>query len=199
MCVRKAGACLKAGTCVYYVRLQPTCAVIQLLCSSSLISQFLCGCNKRLSKSLCESSSPREMNLFVQKRTSLNQLIHFSDIVGRNKYTFYNLPLSCFLARLQEEQLNFIERDTFKLYSFVRKGETRAVQTQWMADSLGHVSVNICSPVPLSGLNTKSHTVLMQTFLLHFLPWQLFSSQDLGIYQLVGIRNNSRILPNALC
>lgn len=40
---------------------------------------------------------------------------------------FHNLPLSCFLARLKEEQLNFIERDTFKLCSFVGKGETRAV------------------------------------------------------------------------
>lgn len=127
MCVRKAGARLKAGTRVCCVRLQPTCAAIQRLCSSLLMSQLLCGCNNRLSKSLCESSSPREMNLFVQKWTGLNRLIHFSDIVGRNKYTFHNLPLSCFLARLQEVQLNFIERDTFKLYSFVRKGERRAV------------------------------------------------------------------------
>lgn len=127
MCIRKARARLKAGTWVCYVRLQPTCCAIQLLCSSLLISQHLCGFNNRLSKSLCESSSPREMNLFVQKRTVLNQVIHFSDIVGRNKYTFHNLPLSCFLARLCRKSNLILLRDTFRLYSFVRKGERRTV------------------------------------------------------------------------
>lgn len=131
MCVRKVGARLKAGTWVYYVRLQPTCTAIQLLCSPLLISQYLCGCNNRLSKSLCESLSPREMDLFVQKRTGLNRLIHFSDIVGRNKYTFYNLPLSCFLARLQEVQLNFIERNTLKLYNFVRERQELYRHSGW--------------------------------------------------------------------
>lgn len=112
MCIRKVRVHLKAGTWVCYVRLQPTCSAIQLLCSSLPISQHLCGFNNRLSKSLCESSSPREMNLFVQKRTGLNRLIHFSDIVGRNKYTFHNLPLSCFLARLSRKSNLILLRET---------------------------------------------------------------------------------------
>ena len=123
MCIRKVGALLKERTWVCYMRLQPACTAIQPLCSSLLFSKHLCGCSDRLSKSLCESSSPREMNLFVQKRTGLNQLIHFLDIVGRNKYTFHKLPLSCFLARLSRKS-NLIllrERERSKLYSFVRR------------------------------------------------------------------------------
>lgn len=112
ICIRNVEARLKAGTWVCYVRLQPTCSAIQLLCSSLLISQHLCGCSYRLSKSLCESSSPRVMNLFVQERTGLNQLIHFSDVVGRNKYMFHNLPLSWFLARLCRMGNLILLRDT---------------------------------------------------------------------------------------
>lgn len=100
MCIRKVGAHLKEGTWVCYMRWQPACAALQPLCSSLLISKHLCGCSDRLSKSFYESSSPREMNLFVQKGTGLNQVIHFSDIVRRNKYTLHKLLLSWFLARL---------------------------------------------------------------------------------------------------
>lgn len=163
------GALLKEGAWVCYVGWQPACTAVQPLCSSLLISKHLCGSNDRLSKSFCGSSSPRDMNLFVQKRTGLNQLIHFADIVGRNKYTLYKLPLSCFLARLFRKSNLILSRER----------EIRAIQFCQERQELyrpgGQQTVLVISlstaahlPWPLSRLNTTSCTVLIQTFLLRF-------------------------------
>lgn len=176
MCIRKARARLKAGTWVCYVRLQPTCCAIQLLCSSLLISQQLCGFNNRLSKSLCESSSPREMNLFVQKRTVLNQVIHFSDIVGRNKYTFHNLPLSCFFGQtLQEEQLNFIERH-IQAVQFCQEGRKKnCIDTVDGRQSWSSLCKYLLTCGPFRAEHQISHCSNADISFKVFLPWQLFS------------------------
>lgn len=143
-----------------------------LHCRSAFVqlnSKHLHGCNDRLSKSLRESSSPREMNLFVQKRTGLNQLIHFSDIVGRNKYTFHKLPLSCFLARLSRKSNLILSRERERDMQALRFCQERRDES--CIDTVGGRQYwpSLCGPtVALSGLNTTSCTVPVQSLLLRF-------------------------------
>lgn len=159
------------------MRLQPACTAVQPLCSSLLISKHLCSCNDRLSKSLYESSSPREINLFVQKRTGLNQLIHFSDIVGRNKYTFHKLPLSCFLARLSRKS-NLIlsrERDIQAIQFCQERRDKRCTDTVDGRQSWS----SLCGQLltyrgPFRAEHHISYCSNSDAPFKVFLPWQLF-------------------------
>lgn len=140
------------------------------------------------------------MNLFVQKRTGLNQLIHFSDIVGRNKYTFHKLPLSCFLARLSRRSNLILSRERERhAGSTVLSGKER----RGLYRHCGWQTVLAISLWTYRGPFRSEHHILYcsssVTPFKVFLPWQLFSLKDLAIHQLVGIKNNSATLSNTLC
>lgn len=171
MRIRKA--VLKEGTWVCYMR---CCIAAQPLCSSLLICKHFCSCSDRLSKRLCESFLPREVNLFVQKGTGSNQLIHFCILLEETNALSISCHYPGFWPDFPGRTTWFYQGRSKLSIFFFRKGETRSVQTVDGRQSRSFLCGQLLTYH--SSFKTEHHVSYCSnsdTPFNVFLPWQLFS------------------------